>query len=311
MIDNDLDFKMLSVFQALIEKGQVSAAADQLGIGQSNVSRSLAKLRKHFCDPLFVRTQRGMEPTPRAVQIAKSVEEMLHLHKYTLAGDIAFDPASSHRIFHVAGSEVGHVLMFSRLSEKIFTMAPNVQLHAVPLGVNALAKQLESDTDLAFGGYPKLYAGIHERTLYTDRYVCLVRRDHPVISSDMSADEFREGQHIVVSARRWGHIHEQMEPQILAAIPKANLRIVTHNFLTAALLAEKSDFIVTLPSGAAQALDHRSGLRVLKLPTDLPTFEVKLYWHERFHHDPAHVWLRNLVYDLFEEVTKILEQEVD
>ena len=142
MTNSDLDFKMLSVFQALIEKGQVSAAADQLGMGQSNVSRALAKLRKHFGDPLFVRTQRGMEPTPRAVQIAKSVEEMLHLHEYTLAGDIAFDPANSHRVFHVAGSEVGHVLMFERLSEQMFETAPNVQLHAVPLGVNALAKQL-------------------------------------------------------------------------------------------------------------------------------------------------------------------------
>ena len=74
MSNNDLDFKMLQTFQALIENGQVSAAADALGVGQSNVSRSLAKLRTHFGDPLFVRTQKGMEPTPRAVQIAKSVE---------------------------------------------------------------------------------------------------------------------------------------------------------------------------------------------------------------------------------------------
>jgi DNA-binding transcriptional LysR family regulator len=310
MISSDLDFKMLSVFQALIEKGQVSAAADQLGVGQSNVSRSLAKLRQHFGDPLFVRTQQGMEPTARAIQIAKSVEEMLHLHEYTLAGSIEFDPASSHRVFHVAGSEVGHVLMFSRLGEKIFTLAPNVQLHAVPLGINALAKQLESDTDMAFGGYPKLYAGIHERTLYSENYVCLVRRDHPVISSEMSADQFMEGQHIAVSTRLLGHVHEQIESQIVSAIPKGNLKIVTHSFLTAALLAEKSDCIVTLPSGAAQALDHRSGLRVLRPPIEVPSFDVKLYWHERFHHDPAHVWLRNLIYERFEDVTDILEQDI-
>lgn len=306
----DLDFKMLSVFQALLEQGQVSAAADQLGVGQSNVSRSLAKLRNHFGDPLFVRTQRGMEPTPRAAQIAGSVADMLRIYINTLSGSAEFDPASSHRIFHLAGSEVGHVIGISRLSENIFDVAPHVQLHAVPLGINTLAKELESDTDLAFGPFPKLYSGIHERTVYTEHYVSMVRHDHPGITGDMSMDDFKNAQHIVVSGRRWGHFHEQMESQIVEAIPEGNVRIVTHNFLTAALLAERSDFVVTVPSGAAQALSKRSSLRVLKLPFELPDFEVKLYWHERFHQDPAHIWLRNLIYDQFKDVTNILEQEI-
>lgn len=306
----DLDFKMLSVFQALIEQGQVSAAADQLGVGQSNVSRSLAKLRNHFGDPLFVRTQRGMEPTPRAIQISKSVENMLRIYQNTLSGSAEFDPASSHRVFHIAGSEVGHVLGISRLGEKIFEVAPHVQLHAVPLGINTLAKELESDTDLAFGPFPKLYAGIHERTVYTEQYVCMVRSDHPRIKADMSMDDFRSAQHIVVSGRRWGHTHEQIESQIVSEIPDGHIRVVTHNFLTAALLAANSNFVVTVPSGTAQALSECSSLRVLKPPFELPVFDVKLYWHERFHQDPAHIWLRNLVYDLFENVTNILEQEV-
>lgn len=300
---------MLSVFQALIEQGQVSAAADQLGVGQSNVSRSLAKLRNHFGDPLFVRTRRGMEPTPRAVQISKSVDDMLRIYQNTLSGSAEFDPASSNRVFHIAGSEVGHVLGISRLGEKIFEMAPHVQLHAVPLGINTLAKELESDTDLAFGPYPKLYAGIHERTLYTEHYVCMVRRDHPDITAGMSMDDFRRAQHIVVSGQRWGHIHEQIESKIVSAIPEGNIRIVTHNFLAAALLAARSDSVVTVASGTAQALSECSCLRVLKPPFELPDFDVKLYWHERFHHDPAHIWLRNMIYTLFENVTNILEQE--
>ncbi|MEH6583696.1 MAG: LysR family transcriptional regulator [Halioglobus sp.] len=306
----DLDFKMLSVFQALLELGQVSAAADQLGVGQSNVSRSLAKLRTHFGDPLFVRTQRGMEPTPRAVQISTSVNDMLRIYQNTLSGSAEFDPASSHRIFHIAGSEVGHVLGISRLGKEIFEVAPHVQLHAVPLGINTLAKELESDTDLAFGPFPKLYAGIHERTVYAEHYVCMVRRDHPDITADMSMNDFRRAQHIVVSGRRWGHTHEQIESQIVRAIPEDNIRIVTHNFLTAALLAASSDCVVTVPSGTAQALAEHSSLRVLKPPFELPAFDVKLYWHERFHQDPAHIWLRNLIYSLFENVTNILEQEV-
>lgn len=304
MVNVELDFKMLLTFKALIETGQVSGAADKLNTGQSNISRALAKLRKHFADPLFVRTRKGMEPTPKALKLMKTVDEILQLYQETLQGHANFDPATSDRVFHIAGSDVSHVLGFSRFAKTIFKLAPSVQLHGVPLGVGMLAQQLETDTDMAFGPFPKLFAGIHERRLFTERYACLVRRDHPTIGDSITLDQFRNSQHIVVSARRLGHIHEHIHNEIIQAIPPENQRIITHNFMTAALLAETTDFIVTLPTGTATEL-RRSNLRVLPPPFDLPPLDIKLYWHERFHHDPAHVWLRGLIYDAFAEVDDI------
>jgi DNA-binding transcriptional LysR family regulator len=311
MINTELDFKLLSVFQALIENRQVSAAARQLGIAQPSVSRALTKLRQHFDDPLFVRTQSSMEPTPLAIELSPSIDEMLQLYETKLSGDTTFDPATSKRSFHVACSEVGHVLLFSRLMSRIFELAPYIQLHAVPLGLQALTKELESgETSMAFGPYPKLYAGIHERTLYKERYICLVRCDHPKIGSHLSLEQFQSSNHIIISAQGLGHHHEQIESQIKKSCPENNLKVVTHNFLTAALLAEKTDCIVTLPSGAAQALDHQQRLRALVPPIDLPGYDIKLYWHERYHHDPSHIWMRELIYDLFNDTKGILEQHI-
>lgn len=294
-----------------MDKKQVSSAAVELGMPQPAVSRALSKLRKHFNDPLFVRAQYGMEPTPFAVELSPYIDEMVMLYENSLARGLRFDPATSNRIFRVAGSEVGHVLLFSRLMPEIFRVAPNIQLHAVPLGLNTLRKELESGgADMAFGAYPKLYSGVHERTLYKERYVCLVRRDHPSIGEHMTLDDFNKGYHILMSAQGLGHIHEQIETQIAGACENANLKVVAHSFLAAALLAEKSDCIVTLPSGAAQALDHRQQLRVLEPPIKLPSFDIKLYWHERYHQDTAHQWFRGLIYELFEDTEVILEQEV-
>ena len=86
--------------------------------------------------------------------------------------------------------------------------------------------------------------------------------------------------------------------------------MIMHNFLSAALLVESSDMIVTVPTGLAQALSYRKGFRVLEPPIDLPQFDVKLYWHERFHNDTAHIWFRNLVYECFKGITGILEQPI-
>ena len=298
---NDLDFRALTVFRALFQTHRVTAAADQLGLGQSNVSRELAKLRKHFGDPLFVRTRNGMEATPRAIQIAKSVDEMLHLYEYTLQGAVKFDPQESHRTFHIAGSEVGHVLLFSRISERVHSLAPNVKLHAVPLGVNTLAKELEGDTDMAIGPFPKLFAGIHERNIFWDRYVCLVSTEHPVIDGSISIAQFKTSHHILWSARNVGHVQEKISSELMRTIPKENIRLITENFLTAALLCQQSNYIATLPAGVAEILGDLAAFQVLDPPIELPPFDVKLYWHERYHSDPAHKWLRNIIYEEFQK----------
>lgn len=312
MIDSELDFKLLSVFQTLMEQRQVSAAANQLGLGQPSVSRALTKLRDHFDDPLFVRTQHSMEPTPRAIELAPSIEEMLDLYDKKLSTGTSFDPATSKRAFHIAASEVGHVLLFSRLLEKVSEVAPNVQLHAVPLGLQALIRELESgETAMAFGPYPKLYAGIHERTLYRERYVCLVRSDHPTIGEKLTMKQFEAAQHIIISAQGKGHHHEQVESQLKKKCASNQIKLVTHNFMTAAQLAEKSDCIVTLPTGAVQALDYRERLRILNPPLKLSSYDIKLYWHERYHRDPAHKWMRELIYELFKDTRNILEATAD
>lgn len=312
MLGTDLDFKLLSVFQTLMDKRQVSASANYLGLGQPSVSRALTKLRKHFDDPLFVRTQHSMEPTPRAIEIAPYIDEMLELYDKKLSSGTTFDPATSTRTFHIAATEVGHVLLFSRLVTRVSELAPNIQLHAVPLGLNALTRELESgETAMAFGPYPKLYAGIHERTLYRERYVCLVPRDYPANDSKLNIKDFKSSQHIVISAQGIGHHHEQVESQIKKLCADSNIKLITHNFLTAALLVKNTDCVVTLPSGAVQALGQQDRLRILNPPIKLPGYDIKLYWHERYHRDPAHKWMRELIYEQFKDTKAILEQKIN
>ena len=76
----NIDLKLLAIVSELDRTRSVSATAENLSLSQSAVSMSLAKLRRHFNDPLFVRTSTGMEPTPHAVELItllKSAEELL------------------------------------------------------------------------------------------------------------------------------------------------------------------------------------------------------------------------------------------
>ncbi len=34
-------------------------------------------------------------------------------------------------------------------------------------------------------------------------------------------------------------------------------------------------------------------------PVALPTYEIKIYWHERYHADPTNRWFRRSIVKLF------------
>ena len=61
---SQLDLNLLVVFHHVLLHKRVSKVASQLGMSQPAVSSALGRLRTTLGDPLFLRTQGGMEPTP-------------------------------------------------------------------------------------------------------------------------------------------------------------------------------------------------------------------------------------------------------
>ncbi|MGV2470540.1 LysR family transcriptional regulator, partial [Bacillus subtilis] len=77
-----LDLNLLVILQYLMEERSESLAAKRLAITPSSVSKSLAKLRQWFDDPLFIRSPQGLLPTPLMHRIEKSLPEFLNLSHY-------------------------------------------------------------------------------------------------------------------------------------------------------------------------------------------------------------------------------------
>jgi DNA-binding transcriptional LysR family regulator len=292
-----LDLDQLLVFDALLRDRSITAVARRLGLPQPTVSRWLADLRRFFNDPLFVRTRRGMEPTPVALGAAEAVHEIVHLYRVRLLHGGGFDPARSERNFAIAASDVGHLLVLPLLERCTAESAPGLTFTAVPLDRRPLIEALESgEVDIAVGGFPALFAGVREQVLFRERYVCLVRTDHPLCrGGTLSRAAFKAARHVVVAAQAMGHVHHAVEKRLLEMVPADRVRITSQSFLLAALFVEQSDLVLTVPSGVARLFPVRGSVETLPPPLDLPVFEVKQYWHERFHHDPGHAWLRRTV----------------
>ena len=75
----NFDLNLLIVFEAVYSTGNVSHAAKQLNQTQPTISNALARLRDLLDDSLFVRTGRGVEPTPKAHLLIEPVREALQM----------------------------------------------------------------------------------------------------------------------------------------------------------------------------------------------------------------------------------------
>ncbi len=296
----DLDLNLLRAFDAIATEGSVTVAGERVGLSQPAMSNALARLRQVFDDPLFVRTPRGMRPTPFAQQLAQPVREALRLIQGALQQHAGFDPKSSANTFRFSMSDIGEMVFLPGLLERVKRDAPGVKIEAVRIPIKDVHAALEAgEIDLAVGFLPGLTTGILQQSLFSEHYVCMLRADHPRIGAKISAKQFREAAHVLVSYVGTGHqvieetfIQEGLSERIAARVP---------HFLVVPMILARTDLIVTVPSRIAALFAQLGNFKVLKLPIGMPSFEVRLHWHQRFHQDPANRWLRESMVALYAE----------
>src|SRR5258708_24693982 len=96
-----LDLNLLIVFDAVMHERSVTRAGARSGLGQSAMSHALNRLRYMLKDELFVRTPKGMVPTPRAEMLAQPLRHALNEMQLALE-PASFDPSTSDRRFALA-----------------------------------------------------------------------------------------------------------------------------------------------------------------------------------------------------------------
>lgn len=300
----DLDLNLLHVAVALLDAGSVTRAAEALGMSQPAVSGALARLRRHFGDPLFVRAPVGMAPTPRGAQVADTARAILRTVDEKLRPDLAFEPARRHRPFTFALSDVGEIVFLPRLVESLVAASPDTPVRSVSLRPAALAAALEAgDVDLAIGYFPDLKtADFFQQRLFTHRFVCLLRDGHPLARQPLSLGDFLAAQHVVVQSE--GRSQEIFETWLEAQGLTRRVAVYTPHFLGVRRLVASSDLIATVPHAlGAEHARPGHGIRVVAPPFAPPRIELRQHWHRKAHKDARSVWLRALVSGLFNEAT--------
>jgi DNA-binding transcriptional LysR family regulator len=287
---------LLVLFDEIYQTQSVTRAAEKLDLSQPTVSVWLAKLRRALGDPLFVRTARGMKPTPRAEALIEPARAALTLLRGISGQPSAFDPATARRIFRICMTDASHIVLLPRLLAHLREIAPGVGLAVTPIDAST-AHTLESgDADLALGFVAGLESGFHEQALYTQDFVCLVSARHPRLHDTITLRDYREEAHVaVLSSTSYPMVNAAMKRQKIAR----RVYLELPGFLGLAAIVSSTDLVATVPRGIGETLARTGEIRVLPCPVRLPAFSVKQYWHARFHQEPGHRWLRARCSQLF------------
>ena len=287
-----LDLNLLKAFSVLMEERNVSKAAEHLAITQPAMSGVLARLRDSFDDPLFVRVQRGVVPTNRALELAPQVKKVLNEVEQLLQPP-QFDPTKAELTVRIACTDYAMRAVIVPFLRLLKIQAPKIKVAVLAINESIVQNQLEQrQIDFSLVTPDFQAPDIHAQNLYDERYICAVRHNHPIAQqTELTLEQFCQLEQALISYH--GCSFSGVTDKALQAMGlQRNISLSVQNFIILPELLEQSDLLAVVPE---RLITHLDNLKRFKPPLKIQGFTKTLIWHERTHKDPAYRWIRELI----------------
>ena len=286
------DLNLLFTLDVLLSEGSVARAARRLRLSPSAMSRTLARLRSVTGDELLVRAGRNLVPTPRAVAMRGKVRELVEEAHALLRPTEGLNLSTLERTFTLRASDGFTETFGPPLIRKVGDEAPGVRLRFI----RKLDKDSEGLRDGSIDFETGVVAGtigpeVRAQALFADRYVGVVRKDHPLAREAVSPEAYAAFGHVI--AWRPGLDLGLVDESLRASGLKRKVVSSVDGFAAALALARGSDLVATVPEKHTAGL--RLGMHSFALPLPVEPFTISLLWHPRLDGDPAHRWLRECI----------------
>lgn len=286
-----MDLNLFRVFEVIFRERSLTRSAAVLHVSQSAVSHSLARLREHFADPLFVREGRGVMPTVLAQRLAPVISDSLVRLQRSLEGLQDFDPSRDERTFTLSLPEQLEMLLLPPLLIHLRRSAPRCKVRTAGLRWSELKLELAAGRiDLAVQIARPVEASLRQMQLLSEP-LCVVAG--PGFEGELTTERYLESDHIAIASWRRGLSYEDLALGHMGLMRRVVQRC--QNYQAASLVVAQSDLLLTMSRRHAELVNAALGSRVLDMPLPLPSIGLNLYWHESAEHDPVNRWLRQQV----------------
>jgi len=308
-----LDLNLLRVFDAMMEERSTTRAGDRLGVTQSAVSHSVARLRDLLGDELFIRTPAGMEPTPRARSLAPRLRAgLLQLH--AALAEKVFDPATSTRRFNLIANPYACAVLLPAVLAHLRTRAPGVTLRVRP-NMGDVTEALDAGRlCVAIAHFGRAPDRLEVQELMQDRLVWVLRAGHPAAAGPLTLESLAAILHLVRGVTDENAptadgmvVEHGLERRVVqdddGALTRAlsgigldrKVGLIVPDSNAALSIVGQTDMAALVSRRPALAAAAAGGLCLFDPPYDSPPVSLTMAWHRGHGSDPASEWLRGLL----------------
>ncbi|RLQ21604.1 LysR family transcriptional regulator [Seongchinamella sediminis] len=288
-----IDLNLLISLQVLLEEQNVSRAAERLFITQPAMSKTLSRLRSVFDDPLFTRAGHGMQATPRALELAGQLADIL-AGISQLVSRRDFAPADIDAEVTLALSEYIGVALLPRLAARLQAIAPKLHLRVVTRVENQREQLALGNLDFAIHIRQQYYGPeFRIADLGGSPVMLLLRENHPLCQGEISAAALSEYPLI----RLYVSDRQQVEAQtggqeFESLVSGARGWLEISHLMTAMEVLRNSDYFMPGPAFLLQNESISRGITARGLPGLAETsVDYVLVAHQRTENSPLHNWL--------------------
>ncbi|MCK6263455.1 LysR family transcriptional regulator [Vibrio sp. ZSDE26] len=294
--NQQLNLNYLRTFNAIYSHRSIKKAANALGITQSAVSQTLAKLREFTNDKLFYTAGNELHATYRADEIGQGLNEHIELLDNRLSSRLFSDPHQFDGELTIAVSSVFLEAIATELtSSVVFDMFPNAKLNVTTWNDKTFNAIQNGEVHIGLNFYPiETPKSIRSVALTTSDPVVIARKEHPWEHSGFSQREFSTyptGGILVPGLTDFSAILERQYPG------KFDFQYRSASMSVLSCLAEHSDILaITETLSASMCPKSIQCFKPRWLSELLPNkISHAMYYLERNHHHPLYQYSSELI----------------
>ncbi|UJF18565.1 LysR family transcriptional regulator [Vibrio sp. SS-MA-C1-2] len=285
------DLSLVPFFITIMEEHSLSRAAARMNISQPAVSAALKKLRDVYKDPLFNRTNYGVEPTNYALDIYPMLLAVMDNYTSTIPTLRQFNALQSNRVFNIATFSASYFSLMPKLAKSLKQNAPNITIETQPLFTDNLETNLRFQKhDLAICIENPSHEALCSEVIRYEELVVVYNNNHPRINDSISVEQFMAEQHVVHSQwDRRGSLANDLDIELLK---QRNVTWRAKETTELLSIIENSELIGLVTKEVAEKFCSVFNLKYTKSPLGLDNIPVSMIWHPSRSNDLAHKWLR-------------------
>lgn len=290
-----LDLNLLKVFVVLFEELNTRKAAERLYTTQPSISRALAKLRDHFDDPLFIRTQYGLSATDRSIELNQTLPALMQSLEQSLSYS-EIDPSQLSGTLRIATNQLLGERYNAQLYLAFSALAPNLSIEIESWSNDSALKLAQGNLQVGINYFPlTLSKEIVNRKIAVEHFCLYMRKDHAYLNQP-SIQGLADYPLATILVSDWNLRQTLTEKILLEHDVKVQVAYRSENINSIFQVISNSDVIFPAAQGLLQPTLH-SNLVAVPIPDGLSdiSFDVSLYYHMKHRQSPYYLWLEKVI----------------